>query len=328
MNEAANDAAWRHDHPVLAAIGDGLSFIGGLLAGLIVVIAMAAAAIALGFVAIAALVALGLSSAVATVIVIIAGVALLAYGVYTAYTARVAQGESGINAFLGGFADVLGITSIINGINRIQEQGRVDFASGFDIGFGVGTIGTIMFGNRLTSLIRGRMPASLVSPVRGSAWRPLRTWRGRQPLDIGVPNTKGTRPTWQQSEADVTNSLGPNYPAQQRFQNRAPLPNRGRIPRGASVPDNYRPGNVFRPPISVDVKNYSVTRPGGVNALVNNIVGQARNRAANMPVETAQYVVIDLRGQSVSSQIVQQIIDNIVQQSGGLIQRGNITIIQ
>ncbi len=327
MEEAANDAAWRHDHPILAAIGDVAGFIGGLLLGLVAAIALAVAAIVIATALIAGLVALGLSSAVATAIVLIAGLALLAYGVYHGYTTRIAQGESGINALLGGFADVLGISYIINGFNRISQQGHVDFWSGLDIGFGAGVLGTLVFGNRLSQAVRARLPASLTNPVRGSAWRFFRAWRGRQPLNVNVPGRGGARPTWRQSEGDVSNALGDEFAAQQRFQAGNPLPNRGRIPRGASVPDNYRPGSTFRPPISVDVKNYNLTRPGGTNALVQNIVSQAQNRAANLPAETVQKVIIDVRGQAINNQIIQQIIDDIVQQSAGLIRRTDITII-
>jgi hypothetical protein len=203
MNEAAAEAAWRYDHPVLAALKDIGGFVAGLVVGILVVLALVVVAIVAFQVIIAALVALGLSSALATLIVTIAGLALLAVGIYMAYQARIEEGQSGLMAFLGALGDIVGITDIINGIQQIREDGHVSFSSGFSIGQGLGKIGAIIFGGRISRAVKARLPNSITHPVQGSAWRWLKGptqpnttagWKVGDP--INNLTSKGNVPKW------------------------------------------------------------------------------------------------------------------------------------
>jgi uncharacterized membrane protein len=146
MTEAASDAAWRYDHPVLAAIGDVLSFIGGLIVGIILVLAVVVLVIVAFKVIVAGLIALGISALVAKIIVVVAALALMGVMAYKAYSARRAAGQSGWESFWGALGDMTGITDIIHGLT---DPNLSPFDRGFFIGRGAATVATFFYGGRL-----------------------------------------------------------------------------------------------------------------------------------------------------------------------------------
>ncbi|HEX5758086.1 MAG TPA: hypothetical protein VF121_02730, partial [Thermoanaerobaculia bacterium] len=168
--EAASDAAWDYDHPVLAALRDIGSIVAGIIVGILAVVLLVVAVILLIKVAIAALVVLGVSLVVAKIIVAVAAVALLVYGVYQAYQARVAAGSSGWAALGGAVLDLTGLTDIGR---AFTDPSLSPFERGFHFGRGIATVATFFVGRGMNRRIDARLPASLTNPSRGAAWRAL-----------------------------------------------------------------------------------------------------------------------------------------------------------
>ncbi|HEU4835621.1 MAG TPA: polymorphic toxin-type HINT domain-containing protein [Pyrinomonadaceae bacterium] len=175
MEEAADDAAWDYDHPILSTLRDIGAFILGALAAIVVLILAIVAIILLFKAAVALLVIAGLSAAVAEAIVAIAGLALLAYAVYEAYQARVRAGASGGWGTFGmALLDMTGLTTIYR---SFTQPGLTPFQRGW------------MFGEGLVQLV------STLLMVRG-AWRFIRSgglktawqalWRGAGALARGA----------------------------------------------------------------------------------------------------------------------------------------------
>ena len=130
------------------------------------------------------------------------------------------------------------------------------------------------------------------------------------------PPPPATRPTWRQSEIDVGNDLGPDYSAQQSFLNGQA------VPQGTT--GSVRPDFVSNDgTTSVEVKNYNIATNS--NGLINNVSGQAVDRASNLPAGMDQQVIVDVRGQTVSATQENQIIQGIVQKSNGAISPTAIT---
>jgi hypothetical protein len=124
------------------------------------------------------------------------------------------------------------------------------------------------------------------------------------------------RPSWQQSEIDVGTDLGSNYRSQISFQNGKEV--------DYGTEGSVRPEYVSKDlTTSIEVKNYNLGN--NANDLVNNVSQQAIDRAANLPKGMEQHVVIDTRGQLVSQQTMDQIVDGIVQKSKHTIQPTSIT---
>ena len=73
---------------------------------------------------------------------------------------------------------------------------------------------------------------------------------------------------------------------------------------------------------SVEVKNYNIATNS--NGLINNVAQQAIDRAANLPSGMTQTVVIDVRGQTVTTQQLDAIRLQIVQRSNGAVSPNNI----
>jgi hypothetical protein len=124
----------------------------------------------------------------------------------------------------------------------------------------------------------------------------------------GSSATSGQRPSWKQSEQDVGKGLTAN--AQQSYL-------KGKlVAYGAK--DSVRPDFVTTDGAAAfEVKNYNI----GTNSdgLINKVSEQVIDRAANLPQGMVQQVVIDIRGQVVSQEAADTIVDGIVKKSGGLI---------
>jgi filamentous hemagglutinin len=122
------------------------------------------------------------------------------------------------------------------------------------------------------------------------------------------------RPTPRQSEIDVGVDLPPGARPQVSFKNGQEVP----YGTSGSVRPDYCLGNVC----SVEVKNYNITTNS--NGLVSNVSQQAIDRAANLPPGMTQTVVIDIRGQTVTTQQLDAIRLQIVQRSNGAVSPNNI----
>ncbi len=132
-----------------------------------------------------------------------------------------------------------------------------------------------------------------------------------------APPSRLTRPTWRQSELDLEGLYGPHgYDVQASYLNGQPVPHGA---PGSTHPDVYLSGE------SIDIKNYNLTSSGRRSGLVRDVVAQAQTRARNLPVGDVQRIVIDVRGQNVSTATLNGVTTRIVARSSGAIARDSIT---
>ena len=124
--------------------------------------------------------------------------------------------------------------------------------------------------------------------------------------DGGCPEEEkkeSTRRTWQQSEKEVEKE-NPDYNPQQSFLNGKKV-NYGTS--GSSRPDFYKEGS------SLEVKNYKIMSQNGKNSLINTIVRQAQKRMTDLPLGTIQTVIIDIKGQEVSDDVLKEIVNAVLE---------------
>ena len=122
---------------------------------------------------------------------------------------------------------------------------------------------------------------------------------------ISIVDEPIQRPTWRQSELDALIDY-PDHLPQQSFLNGELVPYGT---KGSVRPDFYRPGS------SVDYKNYDINTLGRRNNLVRNIKKQYFHREIELPPNTQQTFVIDIRGQNITDDILDQLYDKIVEQT-------------
>jgi len=116
--------------------------------------------------------------------------------------------------------------------------------------------------------------------------------------------TGSTRPTWQQSEQDI---VTPEYEQQVGFKNGKVVNTKS---KGSVRPEGYRLG------FSLEVKNYNLTTERGVKSMLKNVVGQIRQRQSNLPKNTVQNVVLDVRGQDLSTKQMMDVKSRLATQAG------------
>jgi hypothetical protein len=120
------------------------------------------------------------------------------------------------------------------------------------------------------------------------------------------------RPTWRQSELDVAADY-PGYEAQKSFI-RVEDGSIEECPYGTNGsvrPDFYKTGD------SIDVKNYNISTSTGRSNLANNIAKQYQQRLVNLPEGTKQTVIIDIRGQNVTEEVIGELYNSIVSKTDG-----------
>ena len=127
------------------------------------------------------------------------------------------------------------------------------------------------------------------------------------------------RPTWRQSEKDAGKYLDEGFSEQKSYKNGEEV---SYGTKGSTRPDWSKPGS------SVEVKNYNIETQAGQDRLVRNVVNQAMDRSQHLPADMTQSLVIDVRGQTVSRDVLNGIVNRISGESGGLIQPGNIRIVR
>ncbi|SFT24687.1 cytoplasmic protein, partial [Bacillus sp. 103mf] len=105
------------------------------------------------------------------------------------------------------------------------------------------------------------------------------------------------RPSWKASENEV-GKIFEGYTDQVAFKDRQEV---SRYTKGSTRPDFYIEGH------SIEVKNYDVSTKSRRTNLVNTIVKQVNDRVAHLPEGTKQTIIIDIRGQTVSNDILREI---------------------
>ena len=114
-----------------------------------------------------------------------------------------------------------------------------------------------------------------------------------------------SRPTWRQSELDAATDF-PGYADQKSFINGKEV---SYGTKGSVRPDYYKEG------FSVDIKNYNIENASGRSNLARNIDKQYYQRIENLPNGTKQSVMIDIRGQSVSDEVLSELYDEIMRRT-------------
>ena len=136
----------------------------------------------------------------------------------------------------------------------------------------------------------------------------------------GITDTmqySGKRPTWRESEVYVgTNiyKLEDGYRPNDSFKiiddkfTSVPYGT-----AGSSRPDFYN----WNTHHCIDVKNYNIVTARGRSSLVNNVVNQYSKRVTVFPIDTTYDVVIDIRGQSWTQDMLNEIITAISSKTAG-----------
>jgi RHS repeat-associated protein len=122
--------------------------------------------------------------------------------------------------------------------------------------------------------------------------------------EAALSNTGFNRPSWQQTEADVVTS---DYRQQVAFKNGNEVPMRT---KGSTRPEGYKPGE------SIEAKNYTLTNEAGIRSMIRNVTKQVKQRIANLPANTVQNIVLDVRGQNITTQQLMTIRSRLMTQTG------------
>ena len=141
-------------------------------------------------------------------------------------------------------------------------------------------------------------------------------------------NTSRSRPTYRQSENDLTKSLKETYKNDPNVEILSQESYLGKDSaeygtKGSVRPDNMKLKNNI-PVESFEMKNYKLQN---YDNMANTIVKQVEQRRKNLPLTvTRQNIVIDARGQGITYSQEQKIIQKIVEKSNGTIKNSDITI--
>jgi hypothetical protein len=156
-----------------------------------------------------------------------------------------------------------------------------------------------------------------------------------------MPIRANERYDWKVSEEEssVLQAEFPELPAQgwrtqrpvvRRPNGQVEIVDRGRTPRGATVPERYHPGDATHPPVSIEVKNWTVDDvavaddPFLMRDFLAKTGEQAQRRARVLPPNTEHYVIIDLRGQQVSKATQEGIRRDLEVSSNGVLSGDHI----
>jgi hypothetical protein len=130
------------------------------------------------------------------------------------------------------------------------------------------------------------------------------------------PFPPGQRPSWRQSELDDETDRQPDFAPQVAFKDGKEVSSRT---AGSVRPDGV---SADKRSASFEVKNYDInTNPDG---LVNNVVRQALERSRHLPSGMQQNIRIDVRGQQVSKEQLNEVARRIVEQSNGVLRREHV----
>ncbi|MBO9205497.1 MULTISPECIES: eCIS core domain-containing protein [Niastella] len=145
---------------------------------------------------------------------------------------------------------------------------------------------------------------------------------------------------WQVSEEELSliQAEFPDLPAEGWFRQRpvvrrggqSVVIERGRTPRGSTIPELYHPGTPTHPPISLEAKNYLLDdirvgeNPELMRDFIERTADQARRRATQLPANAEQHILIDIRGQQVSQAARDGIRRDLERYSEGALQQDRI----
>ncbi|MED4906382.1 pre-toxin TG domain-containing protein [Parageobacillus thermoglucosidasius] len=155
--------------------------------------------------------------------------------------------------------------------------------------------------------VGGPAPRMGISEAEREAKGTMMNIVGKNGDEVVGKGTGNARPSWRQSEIDIGKEY-PEYSTQKSFKNGKEVPYGT---KGSSRPDYYKKG------FSIEVKNYKITTPEGRSRLVNNISTQFEKRLSDLPRGTKQTVIIDIRGQNVSEEILDDLYDKIMKKTNG-----------
>ncbi|MDP1962852.1 MAG: hypothetical protein Q8K93_11705 [Reyranella sp.] len=130
------------------------------------------------------------------------------------------------------------------------------------------------------------------------------------------PFLPGQRPGWRQSELDDAKDLAPNFEPQVAFKNGREV--------SSTTRESKRPDGVSkdRRSESFETKNYDINTNS--DGLVGRVVEQVLERAQHLPPGMQQNIRIDVRGQQVSEEQLNEVAKRIVERSNGLLRREHI----
>ena len=191
MTEAAKEAAWAHDHPILAGLKAIGSFVAGVLVGILLIAVVVVVVIVALKAAVALLVAAGFTLLVAKIIVATLAIGAVLFILGKTFVAHMDAGKSPIMAALATAGDFTGISDIIR---CFSAEGASPFERGMFLGQGVATIVSFFFVGRLDKAITGRLPKKIQDPsliTRGSLWNRFRKGGGAPAAGGGGGGTAG-----------------------------------------------------------------------------------------------------------------------------------------
>jgi hypothetical protein len=167
-------------------------------------------------------------------------------------------------------------------------------------------VGSVLQGPQ-PALAGGPAPQVWISRAEKEVKETTMNMFGKTGDEVIGKGTGNARPSWRQSEIDIGKEY-PEYSAQKSFKNGKEVPYGT---KGSSRPDYYKEG------FSIEVKNYKIITPEGRSRLVNNISTQFEKRLSDLPRGTKQTVIIDIRGQNVSEEILDDLYDKIMKKTNG-----------
>lgn len=182
--------------------------------------------------------------------------------------------------------------------------------------WGKGALGLSAKGQSANSMVTSALPDSPGALPESLPGQGTAAQAGAAEAPLPPHRLPGTRPSWRQSELDVGKDLaGQGFEAQKSFKNGVEVPYGT---KGSVRPEYVRPG------LSIEVKNYDITSAAGRSRLVRNVVQQAQKRVEHLPEGTVQRIIIDVRGQDVSDEVLDELARRIAEKSGGILQESEI----
>ncbi|MEC0756434.1 T7SS effector LXG polymorphic toxin [Bacillus haynesii] len=167
-------------------------------------------------------------------------------------------------------------------------------------GFSETITGRDMFGNKISDEQRQDSLNHALSMLGAYGLRGVNT-----KLNLKNPDVS-KRPSWRQSEVDVGKDY-PGYKDQVSFKDRIEVTHGT---KNSSRPDFYNKGH------SIEVKNYKLSSSSGRSNLVRVVSDQFNKRVKDLPEGTKQSVIIDVRGQQVSREILRDVKRKIDERTG------------
>ncbi|MGG1051963.1 T7SS effector LXG polymorphic toxin [Bacillus subtilis] len=158
-------------------------------------------------------------------------------------------------------------------------------------GFSEAITGRDMFGNKISDEQRQNSLNQALGVLGGFGLRGV-----SKKLNATNSNVS-KRPSWRQSEIDIGKEY-PGYKDQVSFKDRTEVKHGT---KNSSRPDFYDTGH------SIEVKNYKLTTSSGRSNLVRIVSNQFNKRLKDLPEGTKQTVIIDVRGQTVSRDVLRDV---------------------